>query len=65
MQSAWPKLSHAHRAASAGAGRKSCLPILCGEGQAVGWGMIPAPCQGPCETLTWQLLLRAQQLWTL
>lgn len=49
MQSAWPKLSPAHRAASAGAGRKSCLPILHGECQAVGWGMIPAPCQGPVK----------------
>lgn len=65
MQSARPKLSPAHRATSAGAGKASCLPILHGEGPAVGWGVIPAPRQGPHEMLRWQLLLRVQQLWRL
>lgn len=38
------------------------LPVLRGQGPGMGRGMVPAPQQGPPETLRWQLLLTALRL---
>lgn len=48
--------------ASTGERTAAPLPVLCGKGPDMGWGTVPAPHEGPRETLRWQLMPTALQL---